>query len=80
MHMETSVQAAQRIIASWKSTDLFCNEQQLEEPSSVLYNISSGVVVSDVVQADLLQARQTGERSFVKFVKERIRSDSVNFF
>ena len=45
-----------------------------------LCNISSGVVVTDDIAADLLHAYAIGELQFIQFVNERLKSSNVNFY
>ena len=45
-----------------------------------LCNISSGVVATDEIAADLLHFYAIGERHFMQFVNERLISPTVNFY
>ena len=44
-----------------------------------LYHITSGQVASEAVSEDLLNAKERGERAFVDFFQQRLKTDEVEF-
>ena len=70
---EASVQAVLETMRT--GTNPFAAEDHVN-----LCNISSGVVVTDDIAADLLHAYAIGERHFIQFVNERLKSSNVNFY
>ena len=70
---EASVQAVLETIRT--RTNPFAAEDHVN-----LCNISSGVVVTDDIAADLLHAYAIGERHFIQFVNERMKLSNVNFY
>ena len=70
---EASVQAVLKTIRT--GTNPFAAEDHVN-----LCSISSGVVVTDDIAANLLHAYAIGERHFIQFVNERLKLSNVNFY
>ena len=70
---EASVQAVFETIRT--GTNLFAAEDH-----DNLFNISSVVVVTDKIAADLVHAYAIGERHFMQFVKKGLMSPNVKYY
>ena len=78
-HDEAMVQSVQSTLATLPNP--FVGELDAEE-SEVLSNISSGVVATDSVTTDLLNAQAIGEGKFMEFYNQRLTASEhrVNFY
>lgn len=52
-------------------------DQTLEKEH--LYQVTSGQVASEAISADLLNAKEIGEKAFVEFFQQRLNTDKVEF-
>ncbi len=52
-------------------------DQTLEKEH--LYHVTSGQVASEAISADLLNAKEIGEKAFVEFFQQRLNTDEVEF-
>lgn len=70
---EASVQSVLSTMSTWPNPFSPLN------PDAVL-NISSGVIASNEVTSDLLQAHAIGDSQLLNFIEERLQSSSVSFY
>lgn len=68
---ETAVREATNVISSWGNPF---------EPSSDLVSLGSGVVASQSLKEDLLNAKEKGHSELLSFVRERLQSQTKDFF
>ena len=68
---QSDVQAVQDTI-----TSMFINPFEEME----LISLSSGVIPTDKVTSDLLDAKKIGERELLKFQDERLKNQTINFY